>query len=71
MEVIPHPPGGLNENARPLIELVDVALNARGFAKQRLFVDDARVRIDKRRLRNGWRAESNEPANRQRAEHQT
>ena len=33
VEVIPHPPGGLNEDARPLIELVDVSLDARNFAK--------------------------------------
>ena len=62
VEVVPDPPGGLNEDARARIELVDVSLDARSFAKQCLFVDDARVGIDQRRLRNGWRAEGNEAA---------
>jgi hypothetical protein len=44
--MIPGSPGGLNEDARPLVELVDFSFNARRLSKQRLFIQDPRARID-------------------------
>ena len=46
VEVIPGPPGGLNEDARSLVELVDLSFDIRGFSKQRLFIHDAGIRVD-------------------------
>ena len=50
MKVIPDPPGRLNENAGPLVGLVDFSLNARNLLQQRLFIHHACVRIDQRAL---------------------
>ena len=45
VEIVPGPPGGLDQHARLRVGNVDVAFNARRFSQQRLFVHDARVRI--------------------------
>jgi hypothetical protein len=54
----------LNEDARPLVELIDISLDARKFPKQRLFIDDVSLRIDwcARLLSKGRRRESDEAA---------
>ena len=73
VEVIPHPPGGLLEDPRPRIELVDVSLNPRQLSKEGLLVHHARVRIDDRALllSLGRRGQSDEAGKRDRAEHET
>ena len=50
MEVVPYPSVGLNEHARPRVELVDVSLDARKLAEEGALVDHICLRIDNRRL---------------------
>ena len=73
MEVVPHPPGGLNEDARSRVELVDVSLNSRKLSQERLFIHHAHVRVDDRAL---WlslskRGQREDACKRHRAEHET
>jgi hypothetical protein len=46
VEMIPGSPGGLNEDTRSLVGLVDYPFNAWRLSKQSLFIHDARVRIN-------------------------
>src|SRR3954468_5425574 len=50
VEMIPHSPSRLDEDACARIELVDISLDARSLPKQRLFALHARIRIDPRVL---------------------
>jgi hypothetical protein len=73
VEVVPHPPGGLYEHARAGVKLIDLSLDARKFAKQRLLIDDVRLRINRRirLLGEGGRRESNKAADHNRGKYQT
>jgi hypothetical protein len=63
----------LNEDARALVGLVDLSFNARRLSKQSLFIDGARVRIDRRALLLGVgrRGERDEASDRDRAKDET
>src|SRR6266446_6591359 len=65
VEVIPHPSGGLYEDARPRVELIDVALNPRKLTKEGLLIHHARLRVDERALllSLGRRSQSDEASN--------
>jgi hypothetical protein len=73
VKVIPGPPGGLNEDARSLVEQVGLSFDARRLSKQNLFIHDARVRIDQRALLLGVgrRGKSDEAGDSNRAKDQT
>jgi hypothetical protein len=60
VKVIPDASRRLNEDARAGVELIDLALDARKFAQQRLLIDDVRLRVDRRirLLGEGGRRES-------------
>ena len=65
-------PGRLNEDARPPVGLVNQSFDARRFSKQRLFVHDARVRIDRGALLSvRGRGDCNEPSDRNRTKDET
>src|ERR1700730_7567506 len=69
VKVIPSPPGGLNEDARSLVEQVGLSFDARRLLKQSLLIHNARIRIDQPALLLGVgrRGKSNEAGNRNRA----
>ena len=66
VEVIPGAAGGLNEDPRLRIELVDVPLDAGKFLQQRPLIDRIRLRLEcrARLLGEGRHREADKPADR-------
>src|SRR4029077_1192883 len=73
VKVVPGASGRLNEDARTRVELIDLSLDAREFAKQRPLIDDVRLRVNRRirLLGEGRRRESNETADHNGGKYQT